>query len=299
MKNVWEKIKWWFDQFFNFEFLPAKKKLVIVMSGGAMNCAYGAGFLVALSHYALPKNTTIIAASGNAGNATYFASGQVDIGREFWVEKLSGNKLINFRRRKMLDIDYLVDELFKKIFPIDLGQLRQSSLELLVPAICYETAQVKYFSSKDTQLNWFEVLRAAKALPLVYGKKVEIGGVHYFDTPYSSSWDVHIQKALEIGATHLMIVDLNKFYPNKTYRVIGEYIARNFFFSNDNMYHPVHMQNRADYQQDIENNIYIRPKFLLDNLETDREQIAKLWDAGYADTMNNQHLKNMLKNLQK
>ena len=110
---------------------------------------------------------------------------------------------------------------------------------------------------------------------------------------------MHIQKAESLGATHLVVVDLNKLYSNKTAKVIGEYIVRNFFFSNDNAYRPIHLQNRSDYQKDTENQIYIRPKFLLDNLETDKVKIEKLWDAGYADTLNNLHLKNILEDLQK
>lgn len=300
MKKFWLQIKDWFRKLFNYDFLPAPKKLVIVMSGGAMNCAYGAGFLSALSHYKLPKDTVIIAASGNAGNATYFASGQGEISKKVWMEYLAGNKLINYKRRKVLDIDYLVDDLFKKVFPINILNLRKSAIEVVVPAICYETAQIKYFSSKkDEKLDWFEILRAAKALPLVYGKRVEIDGLHFFDTPYSSSWDVHIQKAESFGATHLIVVDLNKLYPNRASGWIGEFIARNFFFSSDDVYNPVHLQNRADYQKDTENQIYIRPKFLLDNLETDKAEIVRLWDAGFNDAINNVNLRRLLESLQK
>lgn len=299
MKDLWFKIKDGLYKFFNFEFLPAKKKLVIVMSGGAMNCAYGAGFLAALSNRNLPKNTVVIAASGNAGNATYFASGQGEVGRGVWVEYLSGDRLINYRRRKILDIDYLVDEIFKKQFPLDVARMRGSDVEVVVPVMCYETAHIKYFSSRDKNLDWFEVLRAAKALPIVYGKRVNIGGLHFFDTPYSSSWDVHIQKAESLGATHLIVVDLNKLYPNRASSWIGEFIARNFFFSSDDVYNPVHLQNRADYQKDTENQIYIRPKFLLDNLETDKAEIARLWDAGFNDAINNVNLRRLLESLQK
>lgn len=299
MKKFWTQIKEWLYKFFNFEFLPARKKLVIVMSGGAMNCAYGAGFLSALSNYALPKNTVIIAASGNAGNATYFASGQGEFGREVWLDHLSGKKLISLRRKKILDIDYLVDDVFKHKYPLDTNLLRQSKVEVIVPAMCYETGMISYFSSKDEALDWFEVLRAAKALPFIYGKRIRIGSLHYFDTPYSSSWDVHIKKAESLGATHLIVVDLNKLYPNRASSWIGEFIARNFFFSSDNVYNPVHLQNRADYQKDTENQIYIRPKFLLDNLETDKAEIARLWDTGFNDAINNVNLRRLLESLQK
>lgn len=47
----------------------------IVLSGGGMRCSWSGGFLVGLTEIGLiPK--TIVAKSGNAGDAVYIASGQ-------------------------------------------------------------------------------------------------------------------------------------------------------------------------------------------------------------------------------
>lgn len=297
MQKFFAKIQKFLTEVATFQVFGEKKKLVIIMSGGAMNCAYGAGMLSALEDVRLPKGTAIIAASGSAGNATYFASGQRDFGREVWGNYLSGDKLINFGRKKILDIDYLIDDILKKKFPLDLAALRNSNLEVIVPAMCYETGGINYFSSKEADLDWFEILRAAKALPVVYGKRVKIGNLHYFDTPYSSSWDVHVEKSKSLGVTDLVILDLNKLYPNEVAKFVGEYVTRRFFFPSVDIYKPAHLPNKAHYQKDSEHNVYIRPKHLLNNLETEQKLILDMWNAGYADTKNNKHLQQMLKSL--
>lgn len=298
MQKFFAKIQKFLTEVANFQVFGEKKKLVIIMSGGAMNCAYGAGMLSALEDVRLPKGTVIIAASGSAGNATYFASGQVSVGKDIWTNYLAGNKMINYNNRKnILDIDYVIDAVFKKEFPLNLNNLRNSNLEVIVPAMCYETGGINYFSSKESDLDWFEILRAAKALPIVYGKRVKIGNLHYFDTPYSSSWDVHIEKAKGLGATDLIILDLNKLYANEVAQFVGEYVTKRFFFPSVDIYKPAHLPNKADYQKDSEHNVYIRPKHLLNNLETDQKLILDMWNAGYADTKNNKHLQKVLESL--
>ncbi|MCX6756567.1 MAG: hypothetical protein NTW35_00200, partial [Candidatus Nomurabacteria bacterium] len=91
----------------------------IVLTGGGMHCSWSAGFLVGL-HDAGLLPTTILAKSGNAGNAVYIATGQSDRIKRIWTEHLSGNRFINFFRfKKIIDIDFLVDEVLTKKEPMD------------------------------------------------------------------------------------------------------------------------------------------------------------------------------------
>lgn len=295
--NIWQQIKDFFKSFFNTTIIEPRQKLVIVMSGGAMNCAYGAGFLEGLATLKLPKKFTVIAAPGNAGNATYFASGQKAYMKNAWIELFSGNRLINFRRSPVLDIDYVIDIVFKKEFPLDIANMQNSGVEVVVPATCFETGELAYFDSKDTNLDWFEVLRAAKALPIVYGKKIQIGSLHYFDTPHSSSWATHLDKTEDLGATHTIIVNLNRLYNNKFVAAIGEYVVKNYFFADKEHYHPHDNPKKAGYEVETPNNVFIRPEELGDNLETKKEAIQALWQRGYDEAISNKNLKQMLATL--
>ena len=98
-----------------------KNKTAIIMSGGGMTCSYGAGSILALAEkYNLEKPDIVIAGSGNAGTLAYFVAQQYDSIFNIWSNLLATKKFIDLGRiLKIIDIDYLIDEVFKKQAPID------------------------------------------------------------------------------------------------------------------------------------------------------------------------------------
>jgi predicted patatin/cPLA2 family phospholipase len=194
----------------------------------------------------------------------------------------------------VLDIDYLVDTVFKKTFPLDLMGLRSSKVEVVVPAVTYESGEVAYFSSKDASLDWFEVLRAAKALPLVYNKKIKIGDKHYFDTPASSSWSLHIEKALAMGATHFLIVDLNQYYKSKQMTKLMGYLIKKYTFKNSENSYNSEPIFRDDFTVSNDFHHYVRPNRFIGNLDARVESLRMMWEDGYAYGVKDEGLKNFL-----
>ena len=90
-------------------------KTAIICAGGGMRSAHGGGFLYALGTQLNIRPDIIVASSGNAGNAIYFCAEQFDDLKNIWLERLSTSKFISFLRPfRVMDIDYLVDEVFKK-----------------------------------------------------------------------------------------------------------------------------------------------------------------------------------------
>ena len=154
----------------------------VVLTGGGMRCSWSGGFLVGLHDIGLlPK--TILVTSGNAGNAVYIATGQSGMIKRIWVEHLSGNRFINFWRfKKIIDIDFLVDEVLTKKEPLNLPSLRNSSVRTILACFNITKQKIEYFSNQDIN---FSVLKAAKAMPVVYGKKILINGDLYSDQRFS------------------------------------------------------------------------------------------------------------------
>ena len=187
------------------------KRIAVVMSGGGMTCSYSAGFLSALSKEIGLKNPDIImASSGSAGSASYFVSGQYDSVTNIWANHLSTKEFINLARFwRVIDIDYLINRVFKEIEPLDAKKIYQSDINYLVPATDADSGEVTYFTNKDGS-DIFEVMRATKAMPILFNKKVNIGGSSYCDSRLVSSVDFNIPKAIELGATHIIVVANNK-----------------------------------------------------------------------------------------
>ena len=152
------------------------------MSGGGMRCAWSGGFLVALSDMGF-QPASIITKSGNAGNAVYVATGQTEMIKRIWTIHLARSKFINWWRFwKIIDIDYLVDEVLSHYEPVDLKRLKKSSTRVFVACFNVSQRRVDYFSNEVID---FSVLKATKAMPIAYGKEINIRGDMYTDKPFS------------------------------------------------------------------------------------------------------------------
>ena len=77
--------------------------------------------------------------------------------------------------KRIIDIDYLIDVVFKRQQPLDVKRLRESGMVFNVGTTSRDTGAVTYFSNKDT-VDFFDMLRASKAMPVAYGKSVIING---------------------------------------------------------------------------------------------------------------------------
>lgn len=156
----------------------------LVLTGGGMRCAWSGGLLYGLNECGIhPK--CIVAVSGNAGNATYFSAGQYDSIKRIWTEHLPGNKFISFLRpQRIIDIDYLIDDVFHRYEPIHWETVRSSKTQIICPIHAVQSGTVKIGSNQNIN---YEFLRASKALPVIYGKSVMLNGVAYRDFAFTPS----------------------------------------------------------------------------------------------------------------
>ena len=163
-----------------------KEKIAIIVSGGGMACSYNAGVLIGLiNKYRTFKPDIVIGGSGGAGISAYYISRQKKSLKNIWLNLLSDRKFINpFRFWKIINVDYLIDEIFKKQDPLDLDKVCFSKIKYFIATTNNKTGKVKYFSNKKKS-NILEALRASMAIPIVYGKTVEIDGDRYCDSVLS------------------------------------------------------------------------------------------------------------------
>jgi predicted patatin/cPLA2 family phospholipase len=185
-----------------------KRKLAIITSGGGMTCSYTAGVIYALvKEYKITTPDIVITGSGSAGTLAYYSAGQYESINNIWTNLLDKKDFINpLRVWKIIDIDYLIDEVFKKQEPLDIINLRKSPIKFFASATNYTTGELKYFSNRDS-VDFFEILRATKAMPIAYNKPILIEGNRYCDTFKSSSPYVHIKKAIEENLTDIILID--------------------------------------------------------------------------------------------
>ena len=265
------------------------------MSGGGMSCSYGVGALLALvEKYGFKNPDIVIAGSGNAGTLSYFVAEQYDSIRNIWSNLLSTKKFINpLRITKIIDIDYLIDEVFKKQDILDEEKIYDSKILYLVPATNIETGEIDYFSNKKGN-DIFEVLRATKAMPILFNKKVCINGKKYCDSYVSISTKLNALKAIELGADKLIIID------NDSPNYLNEFIFSIWLKFKSRKFR----KKYRDYLEKIEKTVFpgnvevlvLKPekKLVITTLNNNQKILKETISQGFNETCDNIILKNFL-----
>lgn len=258
-----------------------------------MTSSYSVGSILGLvDKFNLINPDIVIAGSGSAGTASYYVSGQYDSIRNIWENLLSTKKFINFFRiNKIIDIDYLIDEVFKNQDILNHNNIKNSKIDYYISVTNVKTADVDFLSTEE---NIFEKMRATKAMPIVYGKKINIDGKKYCDTFLSSAGiDFKIKKAVELGAKKIIILNTSTY--SKLAHVIFNFWAKTrcklFYFN-------YMSQSEFNYLVPRDIKIFeIKPKgkLKLSVLNNSKKYLKNLIDIGYKDVLEDKELEIFLK----
>ncbi len=275
------------------------EKIAIVCSGGGMSCSYSAGVLSALArHYRFEKPDIAIGGSGSAGSVAYYVAGQYDDITKVWSRLLSTKKFINkWRFWRIINIDYLIDCIFKSESPLDVNSVYASQILFFISAVDYDSGNLRYFSNKDLTKpeDIFEIIRASKAMPVAFNKRVEIQGKKYCDSYLSSDPNIHIIKAIESGASKIIVAY------NWQPRHINEAIFKVWLKSRDidfrrNYYRQISTAREYQIPENVEI-IKVSPssKIKVDTFRTSQRALVRTIQMGYDDAVRNPELNRMFR----
>ena len=268
------------------------EKIAIVTSEGGLSCAYSVGALLALvEKYHFTEPAFVIGSSGSTATLAYYVAKQYPSIKNIWENLLSTKKFLNrFRLFKIMDIDYLIDDIFGKQDKLDTQAVRNSAIKFYIGAT-EVNGQPIYFSNQG-DVPILEALRASSAMPVIFGKRVKINDKYYIDGSWANNLEKNIQKARELGATKIIVINNRnttlttrlflktyQLFVNKGLRsAIQKYIA-------DESYAPS--------GSDI---ILITPKTRLptSTLDNNKNHIIKTMRMGYEDACSNSELRQIV-----
>lgn len=149
----------------------------------------------------------VIAGSWSAGTAAYFVAQQYDDMVWIRTDKLSTKDFINpYRVSKVLDIDYLVDTVFKQQTPLNVESLLSSSIIFEIPVTNTRSGVVEFKSPQVEDI--FELMRATKAVPWAYGRSVELSdGQSYIDGSNSSWYELWLDRMMNRWYDAIIVVN--------------------------------------------------------------------------------------------
>ena len=185
--------------------LRENTKLGLVVEGGGMRGVYSGGVMVALEQLGLKDLfDCAFAESAGAYNISYLYSNQVDLGITVYTEALSTRKFANpFRLGKMLDIDYVIDEVVRKTKRLDTQQILNAKPDIFVSVTDVENGEARIVDIKKEKYDVYEVLKASSAIIPLYNYSVELGGKQYVDGGITDP--IPVLNAVNAGCTHILV----------------------------------------------------------------------------------------------
>lgn len=275
------------------------KKTAWIFSGGAARTVYVAGALYAMCEMDLPKPDIILAGSGSAGTCLTYITKQKEVIKKIWCEELYSKRFINFFRFwKIVDIDYLIDDLMKKNNPLKIDEVIKSDIKVYWPATDSYEGNIKYFSNHDGVDVW-QILKAVKSSPIFTNtfsvKGHKIGDRYYSDSLASSRYQYHVKKMLEEGVERIIVIDsyhpLDSYNKNTFSKIYA--LLRNRHFR----------KNQLRAIREIES--FVKPegvefikispqsRLAMSRFGASRKKGLEVFDRGYQDALNNCELKNL------
>lgn len=185
---------------------PDGRKLALVFDGGAMRAVGPAGGAVALQHLGLTDIfDEVYATSAGVMNASYFLSGQGDMGITIYFDDLTTGHFINpLRFWKIVDVDYLINEIVLKRKPLDVQRVLSSPTRLYATVMDKATGEASLIDTKRSKTPLLTVIKAALAIPMLYNRTVEIEGKSGMDGGLRIPFP--LQEAIDNGCTDILVL---------------------------------------------------------------------------------------------
>ena len=197
-----------------------------------------------------------------------------------------------------MDVDYLVDSVVRKQESLNLGTLRNTATEFVIPMTSNSTGEVHYFAATG-EVDFFELLRSAVSAPVFSGiftdKKLAYSGQKYFDTRISSRPAQNIKKAIELGAQRVVVLDN---YHEKSSWTSGEFWYKIWLNTRSKSFrqrHRFYLQELINIPVDV-GVLYVQPKKSLGlaTWNNSRKKLNRAFNQGYHEALSNQELQRLV-----
>ncbi len=180
--------------------------MACVVQGGGMRGTYSIAALAGLARLGYTQRFgCVYGASAGALNGAYFVAAQAEEGVSIYVDHLSNSRFINpWRLRPVIDVDYLIDDVLNHQVPLNTKAVLESSTELLIFATDAENGSLARFSNKTAGADLMETLRATAALPIFFGKEVQIGRRTFVDGGLIDP--LPVEEAIQDGWKNILVI---------------------------------------------------------------------------------------------
>jgi len=185
-----------------------KQKIGLVLEGGGMKCAYGAGILDCFMEAGIEFDYCIGVSAGSANGMSFLAR-QHGRSLRFYTEHTSDSRY--FGLKPLIDeggifgLDYIYNDLSLSTGedPIDYEAFAANPCDFEVVATDAATGKAVYFQKSDLAQDDYRVIMCSSCLPGV-SKPIHFRGKYYFDGGVADS--IPCDRAFEKGCDKIVVI---------------------------------------------------------------------------------------------
>ena len=183
-------------------------KTGLIVEGGGMKCAYGAGVLDAFLDHGITFDYCIGVSAGSANTAS-FVAGQRGRNIRFYTKHIEDPNYFGvkslLKNGDLFNLRYIYGWLTNSDGPdpVDYEAMQANPAEFKIVATNANTGKPHYFSKEEMPKDDYRIVMASCAIPAV-SKPVEIDGEYYYDGGISDS--IPVQKALDDGCDKVVAI---------------------------------------------------------------------------------------------
>lgn len=164
----------------------------------------------------------VYGSSAGACAGAYFLAGQARVGARLYYEVVNNRRFINLlhplRRRAIVDLDRLFDQVLGRQLPLDFETFQTSGVQMVVLASHVDAmaatgteaggrqcvAEAVRFTDFEDVNDLLGALHASSRMPIVGGAPFAYRGMRFWDAAITQPVPIHA--ALEDGCTHVLVL---------------------------------------------------------------------------------------------
>lgn len=184
-----------------------KIRPTLLVCGGAMRGAYGAGVAIALHRLGLADCfDVVIGISTGAAIASYFLAGeeQTLLGTAIYYQECLNN-FISFRRWPVVDIDYIERVMRAGPKKLDVAAVIRHRSQFFVGVTDWTAGKGSFIDVKKARPEPLLAIKASMAITALYRKPVAVNGQSFTDGSTSMSFPTK-EVAERFDPTHMLVV---------------------------------------------------------------------------------------------
>ncbi|MGC9404401.1 patatin-like phospholipase family protein [Vibrio genomosp. F10 str. 9ZC157] len=186
----------------------------LVVQGGGQKGAFAAGVLDQFKRQEYDPFSLYLGTSAGALNIAAFIAGQTGLALDFIMNYTTNQRFFDFNKfvnkQQPMDLDWAFQFVESGEFPLDIKKGKEKLEQLHLGrkrealACVTHVEELKDYYYPIFEDNWFDILRATSAIPVLYFDDIEFDGATWVDGGVTSTIPVH--EAYRRGATELVVI---------------------------------------------------------------------------------------------